>query len=636
MPLKTSYFNKGILKNNIKRFWLIPFSYTFFMLIIIMGYINIEIDLMNRTKNPELLNLLGNTIFETSDVMVLFLGFYPLVAALAMFSYMHFQKNTAMIHSLPLTRSTLYVTNYISGLVIVIIPLLFNGLILIITEVIVGIPKTSYTWAWLGVNLIMTFLLYNFAIFIGMFSGHMAAHAIFFYILNFLALFIEGVIRSIMVNFFFGYSYSYIDPTFEVLSPLYYLETLYRGFQSDRGNIVVLVGYFIVGIVFLVSAYYLYKKRQMEVATDVISYSFVKPIFKYSVAFCSAALIGTIIVDILSVSETLSAYIISYLIGGFIGYFAAEMLMRKTFRVFKAYKGFVAFSLILSLFLCSIEFDLYGFERKVPKDSEVEIISVSSYHDLVMRIALNPEEYNPDAHRYLFITIFEPSEEYSDNFSNQPPKVLDDELIKRLRESMPGISENREVISKVRQIHSYIVENKNIFKENEKLRNMYIDGQQADLFQHRDLYFIYRLKDGSLLERQYSLLTNSNNTELDKLLREYFALPGVRESYEPILVKDIEDIHCINISVYTREGHYQEFEIIENIQDFLDVYKKDILAADPLERMFGGSGKYDYNVRVRIDFKKAHTNRGGSDSRSLYEGFENTMNYLFEQGLLER
>ena len=202
----------------------------------------------------------------------------------------------------------------------------------------------------------------------------------------------------------------------------------------------------------------------MEVATDVISYSFVKPVFKYGVAFCSAALIGSIIVSILNVHQNLVAYIITYLIGGFIGYFSAEMLMRKTFKVFKTYKGYIVFALILSLFLCSINFDLYGYERRIPHYSEVEIMCLNTYLDSSVRIALRPEDYDPEMHSYLI-----PTREYSGKFRNEPPRVLSDEHIKELRESIPGIFDNYEVITKVRQIHSYIVENENLFKENEKL-----------------------------------------------------------------------------------------------------------------------------------------------------------------------
>ncbi len=162
-----------------------------------------------------------------------------------------------------------------------------------------------------------------------------------------------------------------------------------------------------------------------------------------------------------------------------------------------------------------------------------------------------------------------------------------------------------------------------------------ITGQQADLFKNRNLYFIYRLEDGSFLERQYSLLTYQDNTELDKLLREYLALPGVRESYMPVLSKNADDIQSAYVSFETKDGHYQDFEITEDMQGFLDVYKKDILAEDSLKSMFRESEPYDYDVYVRIDFKNELLNRTGAHSNRLYNQFENTMNYLVDKGIIK-
>ena len=57
------------------------------------------------------------------------------------------------------------------------------------------------------------------------------------------------------------------------------------------------------------------------------------------------------------------------LIGAFLGYFAAEMLLQKTVKVFKGrWKGFLAVAAALILFVCCAEFDVFGFERRVAFD----------------------------------------------------------------------------------------------------------------------------------------------------------------------------------------------------------------------------------------------------------------------------
>ncbi len=643
MSLKTSHFNKGIFKNNIQRFWLIPFSYTLCLFIFFVDYL-LRIDWATKTANPELLATLGDRIVNSRELL-LFFGFFPLAAALAVFFYMYFPKNTAMIHSLPLTRSTLFVTNYLSGLFLVTIPIVINGIFLIAVELIAGFPILSYTFKWLGISLIMTFLLYGLAVFAGMFTGQITTQAIFFYIFNFLAVFFERIFVIIFHSFVFGYTDKYvINPTHSAaFSPLYYINSLYRSFQMNKGDITALIGYVIAGVIFFVSSYFLYNKRQMEIATDVISFSFVKPIFKYSVAFCSAGLFGTLILSFFSTSPNLIAYIIAFLFGGFIGYFSAEMLIRKTFKVFKSYKGFIGFALVLSLLLCSIEFDLYGYERRIPLDNKVEIAAMSPYMKNDIRLALRPEDYDPEEHSHLFPARY--LDTYNGKYSNNQISSLGDEQVKYLRESIAEISENREVIAKIRQIHLYIVENKSLFEANQKLWAQIGNNEklwntsepEMESIKFINLGFAYRLESGFLLERNYLLFTYEDNTEIYKLLREYLSLPGIRERYEPILTKNAEDINSICVVFQTKDSQCHEVKVEDNkLQAFLDVYKQDTLASDPMYSLFENRKTSNYrSVYIQIDYKEGQTNNQIKDRSFIHSSFENTFDFLVEEKMLE-
>ncbi|HBR03972.1 MAG TPA: hypothetical protein DD738_15335 [Ruminiclostridium sp.] len=633
MPLKTSYFNKGIFLNNIKRYWLITFSYAFFLFLFAMGYLNSEIMRMDHAANQNTINQIGRIFKASNDLMPIFLGFYTIVAALAVFSYMQFPRNTAMVHSLPVTRETLYVTNYLSGFFLVVFPIFLNSCILFIAETVLGLPYPNDILMWFGVNLVLTFLLYTFAVFTGMFTGHLAAQAIFFYIFNFIAIFLEFMIGMALDDFLFGYINNR-SQNFEVWSPLFYsAESIFPNFYSNQGPITAaLIGYLIAGIIFLISGMVLYKKRQLEVATDVISFPAVKPIFKYSATFCSSILIGNIIVSILNMESSLGAYIAAYLVGGLIGYFACEMLLQKTFRVFKAYKGFIAFGVILSLLILGVNFDLFGYERHIPQDSEVELMCISPYRDSRFKLALRPEDYDPQKDRYLI----------NYNHEDEPPRVLTDAHIDELRKEMQGIVDNREAITLARQIHDYIVRNEALFKENEataaRLRASSNDEELQNNFIDRSLYFAYRLNDGTLIERQYYLKTYKNNTELDELLRKYLSIPGVRERYEPIIGKTAADIERIILYYSTVDGSSNDFELNENIQDFLTAYQQDILALDdPLESMFDrpATRKKGY-IDITFEFKdKGILLNVPRYSKSLHPGYKNTLNYLIEKGIID-
>lgn len=76
-------------------------------------------------------------------------------------------------------------------------------------------------------------------------------------------------------------------------------------------------------------------------------------------------------------SETASSpWVLSILFWAAVGYFLAEMLLRKSFRVFSAWPGcLVLLALLSALFLC-IRLDLTGYQDYVPASGEVSQVTV--------------------------------------------------------------------------------------------------------------------------------------------------------------------------------------------------------------------------------------------------------------------
>ena len=60
-----------------------------------------------------------------------------------------------------------------------------------------------------------------------------------------------------------------------------------------------------------------------------------------------------------------------------ITYFAAEMIMSKTFKVFGTYKGYLAFWAVCAAFIAFFAFtNVFGYETRVPKTEEIESAAV--------------------------------------------------------------------------------------------------------------------------------------------------------------------------------------------------------------------------------------------------------------------
>ena len=73
------------------------------------------------------------------------------------------------------------------------------------------------------------------------------------------------------------------------------------------------------------------------------------------------------------------------LAGAMIGYFAAEMMMQKTLRVFRGkWRPLLAVWGVLALFFTVCEFDLTGYETRLPEFDEIECASFGAYTTSVL------------------------------------------------------------------------------------------------------------------------------------------------------------------------------------------------------------------------------------------------------------
>ena len=178
------------------------------------------------------------------------------------------------------------------------------------------------------------------------------------------------------------------------MSPIYYLTNNLR-IQSVENSEYVTVGiefkgayllgiYAVAGVVFLIAAYQLYKRRKLETAGDLISMRGIKPVFRWGVAVCAGLLGGTAVAD--TIGNSFSSAKVHFwilaagtLIFGAIGFFVAEMLIEKNFRVFhkKRVGEWAVLTVVLAAFLGALKLDLFRIEGKIPDVSEVKVVSLN-------------------------------------------------------------------------------------------------------------------------------------------------------------------------------------------------------------------------------------------------------------------
>lgn len=383
----TSCFNSTLYRKNLSRFWPIWALYSVIWLFVLP--LNL-LTTIQRGRNWALEDLADSldyfsqaTVGYSLNLGTVLAVLFGLLAAMAVFSYLDTSRSACMMHALPLRREALFFTNYLSGLSFLLLP---NAAIFGLTlagEAVSNCLDLGALTVWLLVQSATCLFFYSFAVFCAMFTGHLLALPIFYGVLNCLAAILSALMDAVLYLFLYGYN-GLSSTTQQAVAWLTPLEKLGRAatWTTAAGSAdlclaqpAVVAVYAGVGAALSVAALLVYRARQMESAGDVVSVRVVRPLFKYGVAVCAGLSGGTFTYYVLF-DEGQLPLVLSILFWAAVGYFLAEMLLRKSFQVLSAWPGcLVLVALLAALFLC-IRLDLTGYQDYVPASDEVTQVTV--------------------------------------------------------------------------------------------------------------------------------------------------------------------------------------------------------------------------------------------------------------------
>lgn len=455
-------FSKALIYKNLLRFW--PIFALYIISVLLFGYGILTSIPENAVFEPD---FFSNLIYRGTEMLVLLIAFFSIVAAAAVFSYMHNAKATAMINALPFDRKTVFMSNYLAGFLMVMVPLLVLFLCLLGIGLGYGVLQIVPLLAWLLVFTILTLLLYSLAVFIGLITGNIIAHLAFYGIANFLLIGLEVLVEGYLGLFLYGFSRFYSDYLFIKATPIAYALSLSSSHNSLQWE--VWAAYLLAALLLTWLAFYLYRKRKMENAGDVIAIHQLNPVFKYGVTICSSLAFGSILIEIFSLDYNFAAATGFFILMGMVGYFAAEMLMQKTFRVWHTYKGLVVYAVLLVLISVSVYNDWYGYACRMPDADKVEAVAFShSGMDIHARLleADRRRVYThqiinmPDSMALAYGTPLN-LERKSASESYQYPVMenLSSQDMKSLWAINPGIYVRDDSIDTVYSLHGFMVDN---------------------------------------------------------------------------------------------------------------------------------------------------------------------------------
>ena len=390
MASGTSCFNSALYRKTLGRFWpLWTLWGVLWLLLLPLNQLSRYFDWAARGETAT--SGLVRNFADIPGVLTVGVWLAALVgvlAAMAVFSYLYSARSACMMHALPLRREGLFLSQYLAGLTMLVLPLAAVALVTLAVGMAV-VPSWGWGQAlpavgiWLACMSGVCLFFYSFACFCAMFTGQLLALPVFYAILNWLAMVVNFLVTALMEQFFYGYQANYLPAWVEFLTPVSLLrQACYWGVRDvyDDGALVrglaapqFVALYAGIGVVFALLALWVYRGRQVESAGDVVSVPLVRPVFKYGVALCSGLCLGVFTTQILGWYSTDSTPILvtCVLLWTAAGYFAAEMLLKKSFRVLRAWKGCAAAMAVMA-FLCAVcVFDLFGVETRVPDPDRV-------------------------------------------------------------------------------------------------------------------------------------------------------------------------------------------------------------------------------------------------------------------------
>ena len=376
-------FNRAIAGNTIRRCWPLWAIYLGFLLVTFPLPVLSGIQRMQNDGTDFLLScrrsILDAGVFQAHAAIVV-----AILAVMILFGYLYSSRGNTLMNSLPIRRESLFLTMALTGLIPM---LLAQVLVMGITALLslsYGIGMSCFL-QWLACAALSLVAFYGFALFCAMLTGNMIILPAVYFVLNLTAIGFETCIRRCLAAIVYGMAYG--EMRFSFLSPIVRIsETL--NVTGDLREVRleglgVLAAYAAAGLVFAIFAVLLYRKRRMESVSDFVAIPVLKPIFRICMGFGGAFLFAAILFENFfenAVYGIPAAWLMAamLLIGAFLGWLAAEMMIRRTVRVFPMpWKGLCAVCLICALTVLIAEMDLTGYERRVPDPAKVARVDFS-------------------------------------------------------------------------------------------------------------------------------------------------------------------------------------------------------------------------------------------------------------------
>lgn len=401
MRSATSFFDKTLARTDVRRYWPLLFVYT--------GIWTILLPVVQWSDLPHL-TYAGDYLYNIMAGSLVMAVAFGLLLALGLYSYLMNSRSVGLMHSLPVTRRTQFFSHFFTGMGMLTAGKVLVVLLSLAVQMLHHNIDVKATLLWFVVTTLLELFFFSLGILCCMLTGWLLAVPVIYAAANSFAVIMTVLLQALGELFYFGYHPGSMPAITRWLTPVYLLNDVlreryfYEETLSYDGAIVtdwvqqprtmnpaawpVLAAYTVLALVFLALAYLLYQKRASESAADPVAFVWAKPIFRYGISVYGGISFGFGLYSILVMNSNegfnTALLLICVVLMGVLWSFASEMLIRKSFRVFRSgWKGAVLLSVALTVVCVAVRLDITGYESRVPDMADVESVDVNLSHENV-------------------------------------------------------------------------------------------------------------------------------------------------------------------------------------------------------------------------------------------------------------
>lgn len=379
MKSRTSSSKLAAFRKDITRFAPAWALYTLFLFLCLVLLINCDSDFDYNYCS---------TLADSIILMPMANLCYALLCGELLFGDLFSSRMCNALHAMPPRRESWFLTHVLSGLFFSFVP---NLLFAAINCLLLG-QNFSIALYWLLAVCLQYLFFFGLAVLAALCVGNRFAMALVYGILNFLSLLIYWLVSTLYEPLLYGIQFE-AEP-FLLFCPVVHMcqcspmdvwqstETTPDGVITRTGITAAPLGDWwylwvcaAIGLVFLVLALLLYRRRKLECAGDFMAEPKAAPVFLVLYSLMA----GTVFQLFFQLFTGWNQNYLFLAIGIVVGFFTGQMLLKRTLRVFqlKSLLGLVALAAALGLSLGLTALDPIGITRYVPEAEDVASVSVA-------------------------------------------------------------------------------------------------------------------------------------------------------------------------------------------------------------------------------------------------------------------